>query len=412
MSQSRPGLFPSLRMGEVIREKVQDGLTGEHKEISYTQCKIVGNGSFGVVFQTKMAPSGEDAAIKRVLQDKRFKNRELQIMRIVRHPNIVELKAFYYSNGDRVMCDEFPLRISPADSVLQKDEVYLNLVLEYVPETVYRVSRYFNKLKTTMPMLEVKLYIYQLFRSLAYIHSQGICHRDIKPQNLLLDHNTGILKLCDFGSAKILIENEPNVSYICSRYYRAPELIFGATNYTTKIDVWSTGCVMAELMLGQPLFPGESGIDQLVEIIKVLGTPTREQIRTMNPNYMEHKFPQIKPHPFNKVFRKAPPEAIDLISALLEYTPTQRLSAIEAMCHPFFDELRDPNTRLPDSRHHNNPPKDMPQLFDFSRHELSIAPQMNQKLVPPHARPALEARGLDINNLKPLSKEEMMAHLD
>ena len=91
-----------------------------------------------------------------------------------------------------------------------------------------------------MPMLEVKLYIYQLFRSLAYIHSQGICHRDIKPQNLLLDPNTGILKLCDFGSAKILIENEPNVSYICSRYYRAPELIFGATNYTTKIGALSS----------------------------------------------------------------------------------------------------------------------------------------------------------------------------
>ena len=88
-----------------------------------------------------------------------------------------------------------------------------------------------------MPMLEVKLYIYQLFRSLAYIHSQGICHRDIKPQNLLLDPNTGVLKLCDFGSAKILIPNEPNVSYICSRYYRAPELIFGATNYTTKIGM-------------------------------------------------------------------------------------------------------------------------------------------------------------------------------
>jgi glycogen synthase kinase 3 beta len=141
---------------------------------------------------------------------------------------------------------------------------------------------------------------------------------------------------------------------------------------------------MAELMLGQPLFPGESGIDQLVEIIKVLGTPTRDQIRTMNPNYMEHKFPQIKPHPFNKVnsvkclprallrlsqvFRKADPAALDLIARLLEYTPTQRLSAIEAMVHPFFDELRDPATKLPDSRHPNAPVKELPPLFNFSLH--------------------------------------------
>ena len=125
---------------------------------------------------------------------------------------------------------------------------------------------------------------------------------------------------------------------------------------------------MAELMLGQPLFPGESGIDQLVEIIKVLGTPTREQIRTMNPNYMEHKFPQIKPHPFSKVFRKADQNAITLIEQLLEYTPTQRLSAIEAMVHPFFDELRDPGTRLPDSRHTNGSARDLPPLFDFSHH--------------------------------------------
>ncbi|KAI9672099.1 MAG: regulator of ime2 [Alyxoria varia] len=439
MSQNRPSAFSSLRMGEVIREKVQDGLTGETKEIQYTQCKIVGNGSFGVVFQTKLSPSGEDAAIKRVLQDKRFKvriwNRELQIMRIVRHPNVVELKAFYYSNGDR------------------KDEVYLNLVLEYVPETVYRASRYFNKIKSHMPMLEVKLYIYQLFRSLAYIHSQGICHRDIKPQNLLLDPTTGVLKLCDFGSAKILVEHEPNVSYICSRYYRAPELIFGATNYTTKIgtehlpvqrrlisllrllmyvlDVWSTGCVMAELMLGQPLFPGESGIDQLVEIIKVLGTPTRDQIRTMNPNYMEHKFPQIKPHPFTKVcndecnhtlctaerfkvFKRADANSIDLISKLLEYTPTQRLSAIEAMAHPFFDELRDPNKKLADSRHPNGSTRDLPNLFDFSHHELSIAPQLNPTLVPPHIRPILASQGLEFESpdFRPLTKDQMMARLD
>jgi len=191
---------------------------------------------------------------------------------------------------------------------------------------------------------------------------------------------------------------------------------------------------MAELMLGQPLFPGESGIDQLVEIIKVLGTPTRDQIRTMNPNYMEHKFPQIKPHPFIKVFRKADQNAIDLISCLLEYTPTERLSAIDAMVHPFFDELRDPTTRFPDSRHPNGPVKDLPTLFDFSRHgtslpcqacfslslflwltswlELSIAPHLNHRLVPQHVRSSLAARGLDIDNFTPMTKDEMMARLD
>ena len=119
--------------------------------------------------------------------------------------------------------------------------MYLNLVLEYVPETVYRASRHYAKLKQPMPMLQIKLYMYQLLRSLLYIHSIGICHRDIKPQNLLLNPATGVLKLCDFGSAKILVAGEPNVSYICSRYYRAPELIFGATNYTTNIGE-STFC--------------------------------------------------------------------------------------------------------------------------------------------------------------------------
>jgi len=376
---------------KVIKVVACDGKTGDQKDIQYTNCKIIGNGSFGVVFQARLTGASkgdEDIAIKKVLQDKRFKNRELQIMRLVSHPNVVDLKAFFYSNGDK------------------KDEVYLNLVLEYVPETVYRASRHYVKLKQPMPTLQIKLYMYQLLRSLAYIHSVGICHRDIKPQNLLLNPATGVLKLCDFGSAKILVAGEPNVSYICSRYYRAPELIFGATNYSTNIDIWSTGCVMAELMLGQPLFPGESGIDQLVEIIKVLGTPTREQIKTMNPNYMEHKFPQIKPHPFSKVFRpRTPVEAIDLVSRLLEYTPTTRLSAIEAMCHPFFDDLRSEATKMPNG-------KDLPPLFNFTREELSIRPDLNRQLVPSFSEPELASQGIDLNNFKPIPLEELRISLD
>ena len=189
----------------------------------------------------------------------------------------------------------------------KKDEVFLNLILEFVPETVYRVSRHYNRQKQMLPMLFVKLYMYQLLRALAYIHSTNICHRDIKPQNLLVNPQTAVLKLCDFGSAKQLVEGEPNVSYICSRYYRAPELIFGATDYTCLIDVWSAGCVLAELMMGQPIFPGESGVDQLVEIIKLLGTPSKESIQEMNPNYTEFKFPTIKAHPWSKVFKKNTP---------------------------------------------------------------------------------------------------------
>jgi serine/threonine protein kinase len=241
----------------------------------------------------------------------------------------------------------------------QRDEIYLNLVMEYVPETVYRVLKHYNKMKQPVPILLVKLYAYQSFRALAYIHALGYCHRDIKPQNLLVYPDTHALKVCDFGSAKRLIKGEVNVSYICSRYYRAPELIFGATEYTPAIDVWSVGCVMAELLIGQPLFPGESGVDQLVEIIKVLGTPTQDQINSMNPSYSEFKFPQIKQNPWPKIFRsKTPHDAIDLINHLLVYNPERRLKPLEALAHSFFDELRDENTSLP-----NN--EQLPELFDF-----------------------------------------------
>jgi serine/threonine protein kinase len=118
---------------------------------------------------------------------------------------------------------------------------------------------------------------------------------------------------------------------------------------------------MAELLLGQPLFPGESGVDQLVEIIKILGTPTRGEIQSMNQTYTEYKFPQIKGHPWSKVFRhRTPPEAIELIDKLLQYTPTTRLKPLEACAHPFFDEIREPNTVLPTGR------ALPPGLFDFS----------------------------------------------
>ncbi|EKX47114.1 hypothetical protein GUITHDRAFT_94045 [Guillardia theta CCMP2712] len=333
----------------------QDG----DKKPLLTDEKVIGNGSFGVVFQAKLVETGEIVAVKKVLQDKRFKNRELQIMKQLKHTNVVELKSCFYSKGDK------------------PDEVYLNLVLEFVPETIYRIVKHYSRTKRVVPGVFIKLYMYQVARALAYIHQLGICHRDIKPQNLLLDPQTHAVKLCDFGSAKMLVKGEANIAYICSRYYRAPELIFGATDYTTAIDTWSYGCVFAELMLGQPLFPGESNVDQLVEIIKVVGTPTREEIQCMNPNYTEFRFPQIKAHPWAKVFRaKAHPDAIDLISKLLQYIPEKRVTPMQSCAHAYFDELRDPNLHLPNMK--------LPPLFDFTPEEVRAGGELMRKLIPPH----------------------------
>ena len=145
---------------------------------------------------------------------------------------------------------------------------------------------------------------------------------------------------------------------------------------------------------GQPIFPGDSGVDQLVEIIKVLGTPTREQIKEMNPNYTEFKFPQIKAHPWQKVFRaRTSPEAIDLVSRLLEYTPSARITPLQACAHTYFDELREPGTKLPNGR-------DLPPLFNFTDAELMIQPTLNAQLVPAHL-----AKSSSSSNDKEDSKE-------
>lgn len=157
---------------------------------------------------------------------------------------------------------------------------------------------------------------------------------------------------------------EPNISYICSRYYRAPELIFGNTEYDCSIDLWSVGCVIAELMLTMPIFPGESGSDQIVEIIKILGTPTKEQIRAMNPNYTEYRFPHISPIPWDKVFKpNTNPEAVKFVSRLLVYNPKQRPHPLQILTDEFFDELRIEGTKLPNGQ-------SLPDfLFDFTVEE-------------------------------------------
>lgn len=244
--------------------------------------------------------------------------------------------------------------------------------MEYIPETVYQTIRSHARASQCIPFPYIKCYAYQIFRAVAYVHSLNICHRDIKPQNLLLDPETHTVKLCDFGSAKTLKKGLSNVAYICSRYYRAPELIFESAYYSCAIDTWSLGCVIGELFLGTPLFQGGSGVDQLVEIIKILGVPSRTDILAMNPDYKQFSFPQVKPMPWKDVFvgvsfknSPMPGTALDLIKKMLVFKPKERIDPLDALGHDFFAALRSDKARLPNGR-------PLPPLFNFTAAEKSL----------------------------------------
>jgi len=270
----------------------------------------------------------EDGRFK---QNNGEKDREVQILKELHgHPNIVCLKGAFLSktNGS--------------------GEAKLNLIMEFLSDTLHRVLKHHNQLNTVMEHHWVRVYQYQLMRGLSFIHGRGIVHCDIKPQNLLLDGKSKTLKICDLGSAKRLVFGQAYLSYVCSRYFRAPELILGATSYTTSVDLWSAGCVLGEMCIMQPLFTGKDGINQLVEIIKVLGTPTEAELQAMNPNYPKYEFnPVVMALPWDKVYAKPcnarnPPtrEACDLTACLLRFDPSSRIPPLHALMHNFFDPLR------------------------------------------------------------------------
>lgn len=332
----------------------------------FTTVKMTGKGTFGTVHLAREKSTGQQVAIKRVIQDPRFRNRELNIMKDLsklRHPNLVKLVSNYFTVGEKSLT------------------VSLNVVMEFIPETLYRCYRTYYRSNTPLPQILLKVFTFQLIRSIACLHLNcvNVCHRDIKPHNVLVDEPNGTLKLCDFGSAKNLSASEPSVAYICSRFYRAPELIFGNQYYTTAVDIWSVGCIFAEMMLGQPIFRGEDSQEQLNAIVKILGSIPRDELRSLQKNSsVKIQAPaDIKPMQWPEVIRNPQPkEAFDLLSSLLRYLPEDRILPFDALCHPYFDELRKPGVQLPSG----NP---LPSsLFRFIPEEIAeMSPAQRAKLV-------------------------------
>merc|ERR1719265_3104102 len=235
------------------------------KPLRYRMIREVGRGSFGVVCLAE-ASDKRRVAVKQVRLDEGREAREVEMLARMHHPCIVPLLDCFKS--------------SPSE----KSKV-MSLVMEFFPASLHK--RIGGK---PLPVQDMQCFAFQLLRALAYLDGIGIMHRDVKPENALVGAMEGLstLKLADFGSAKDSGKG-PSSSYICSRWWRAPELILGSSHYSSSVDWWSCGCVIAEMMLGSPLFRGKSSWGQMYEIIHALGTPSMDAVRALSSGAGGHR---------------------------------------------------------------------------------------------------------------------------
>ncbi|KYO30216.1 cyclin-dependent kinase-like 5 isoform B [Alligator mississippiensis] len=284
---------------------------------------VVGEGAYGVVLKCRHKETHEIVAIKKFKDSEENEEvkettlRELKMLRTLKQENIVELKEAFRRRGK------------------------LYLVFEYVEKNMLELL---EEMPNGVPPEKVKSYIYQLIKAIHWCHKNDIVHRDIKPENLLISHND-ILKLCDFGFARNLSEgsNANYTEYVATRWYRSPELLLGAP-YGKAVDMWSVGCILGELSDGQPLFPGESEIDQLFTIQKVLGPLPSEQMKLFysNPRFHGLRFPAVN-HPQSLERRYLgilSSVLLDLMKNLLKLDPGDRYVTEQCLNHPSFQTQR------------------------------------------------------------------------
>ncbi|XP_011082915.1 mitogen-activated protein kinase 20 [Sesamum indicum] len=295
----------------------------------YKILEVIGKGSYGVVCSAIDTHTGEKVAIKKIhdifehISDAARILREIKLLRLLRHPDIVEIKHIMLPPSRREFKDIY-------------------VVFELMESDLHQVI----KANDDLTREHYQFFLYQLLRALKYIHTANVYHRDLKPKNILANANCK-LKICDFGLARVAFNDMPTTifwtDYVATRWYRAPELCGSFfSKYTPAIDIWSIGCIFAEVLTGKPLFPGKNVVHQLDLITDLLGTPSMNTIsRVRNEKARRYLTSMRKkqPVPFALKFPNADPLALRLLERLLAFDPKDRLTAEEALADPYFKGL-------------------------------------------------------------------------
>lgn len=325
--------------------------------VRYEVIKALGSGAYGWVAMAKDNKKDKFVAIKKM--ERTFEHvlfakrtlRELKILRLLHQENVIELKTIIKPRPDTKF-----------------DEIYA--IFELMETDLGSII----KSQQELSIDHIQFFLYQVLRGMKYIHSAGILHRDLKPKNLLVNSNCD-LKICDFGLSRAdipeLYEAGAMTDYISTRWYRAPELLFGSDFYTATVDIWSIGCIFAELLTRSSFLPGTDSENQLELIIDMMGLPDKETIKkfwgSKTPDFLKKSKPTGSDDTpeFKKRFKDVEAVSLDLLKKMLMFNPSERISIDEAIGHKFFHDLHweedEPTTNPVDAYD-----------FDFEKYDLSI----------------------------------------
>ncbi|KMZ59523.1 Mitogen-activated protein kinase 15 [Zostera marina] len=325
--QEMAGVDPHRRISQTTLTKEFFTEYGEANQ--YHIHEVVGKGSYGIVGSATDTHTGEKVAIKKIhdvfehVSDATRILREIKLLRMLRHPDIVQIKHIMLPHSRKEFKDIY-------------------VVFELMESDLHQVI----KANDDLTPEHHQFFLYQLLRALKYIHSGNVFHRDLKPKNILANADCK-LKICDFGLARVAFNDAPSAifwtDYVATRWYRAPELCGSFfSKYTPAIDIWSIGCIFAEILTGKPIFPGKNVVHQLDIMTDLLGTPPAKSVARIRNEKAKRYLNSMRrktPVPFSQKFRGVDPLALRLLKKLLAFDPKDRPSAEEALTDPYFNGL-------------------------------------------------------------------------